>query len=29
MPESLNVNPAMIKWAREDAGYSLDDLPDY
>lgn len=23
------VNPEMIKWAREDAGYSLDDLPEY
>lgn len=27
MPEALHVNPAMIKWAREDAGYSLEDLP--
>lgn len=27
MPKALNVNPAMIKWAREDAGYSLDELP--
>ena len=29
MPEALHVNPAMIKWAREDAGYSLEELPDY
>lgn len=29
MPKALNVNPAMIKWAREDAGYSLEELPDY
>lgn len=29
MPEARNVNPAMIKWAREDAGFSLEDLPDY
>ena len=27
MPKALHVNPAMIKWAREDAGYSLEDLP--
>lgn len=27
MPEARNVNPAMIKWAREDAGFSLEDLP--
>ncbi|WP_407453115.1 ImmA/IrrE family metallo-endopeptidase [Methanobrevibacter sp.] len=29
MPDALHVNPAMIKWAREDAGYSLEELPDY
>ena len=29
MPKALHVNPAMIKWAREDAGFSLDELPDY
>ena len=29
MPKALNVNPAMIKWAREDAGYTLEELPDY
>lgn len=29
MPNALNVNPAMIKWAREDAGFSLDELPGY
>ena len=29
MPEALNVNPAMIKWAREDSGFSLDELPGY
>ena len=27
MPKAHNVNPAMIKWAREDAGFSLDELP--
>lgn len=27
MPVALNVNPAMIKWAREDAGFELEDLP--
>lgn len=27
MPEARNVNPAMIKWAREDAGFELEDLP--
>lgn len=27
MPKALNVNPAMIKWAREDAGFELEDLP--
>lgn len=27
MPEALHVNPAMIRWAREDAGFSLDELP--
>ena len=29
MSEVLNVNPSMIKWAREDAGFSLDELPGY
>lgn len=29
MATALNVNPAMIKWAREDAGYTLDELPGY
>lgn len=29
MPKALHVNPAMIKWVREDAGYSLEELPDY
>lgn len=29
MPKALHVNPAMIKWAREDAGFSLDELPEY
>lgn len=23
----VNVSPLMIKWAREDAGFSLDELP--
>ena len=23
----VNANPIMIKWAREDAGFSLDELP--
>ena len=23
MPKAIHVNPAMIRWAREDAGYSL------
>lgn len=27
MAKAHNVNPAMIKWAREDAGFKLDDLP--
>ena len=27
MPKAYNVNPMMIKWAREDAGYELSDLP--
>ncbi|WP_346661490.1 helix-turn-helix transcriptional regulator [uncultured Methanobrevibacter sp.] len=29
MPKAIHVNPAMIRWAREDAGYSLEELPDY
>ena len=29
MATALNVNPAMIKWAREDAGYTLEELPGY
>lgn len=29
MATTLNVNPAMIKWAREDAGFTLDELPGY
>ena len=29
MPEAHNVNPVMIKWARQDCGFSLDELPDY
>ena len=29
VPIANNVNPVMIKWAREDAGYLLEDLPDY
>ena len=28
MPKALHVNPAMIKWAREDAGFELEDLPN-
>ena len=28
MPEALHVNPLMIKWAREDAGFELEDLPN-
>ena len=27
MPIARNVNPVMIKWAREDAGFELEDLP--
>ena len=27
MAVKVNANPAMIKWAREDAGFSLDELP--
>ncbi|MGN0094422.1 MAG: helix-turn-helix domain-containing protein, partial [Methanobrevibacter sp.] len=27
MAVKVNANPAMIKWAREAAGYSYDDLP--
>lgn len=23
----VDANPIMIKWAREDAGFSLDELP--
>lgn len=29
MATALNVNPVMIKWAREDAGYTLEELPGY
>ena len=25
----VNANPKMIKWAREDAGFTLDELPKY
>lgn len=28
MTDSLNVNPKMIKWARENAGYALNQLPE-
>jgi Zn-dependent peptidase ImmA (M78 family) len=27
MATKVNANPLMIKWAREDAGFSLDELP--
>lgn len=27
MAKAYNVNPAMIRWAREDAGFKLEDLP--
>lgn len=27
MVTRVNVNPVMIKWAREDAGLTLEDLP--
>ncbi len=27
MAVKINANPTMIKWAREDAGFSLDELP--
>ena len=25
----VNANPKMIRWAREDAGYRIEDLPKY
>lgn len=25
----VNANPKMIRWAREDAGYEIEDLPKY
>lgn len=29
MANKVNANPVMIKWAREDAGFTLDELPGY
>lgn len=29
MATKVNANPVMIKWAREDAGFTLDELPGY
>lgn len=29
MAAKVDANPIMIKWARENAGFTLDELPDY
>lgn len=29
MAVKVDANPIMIKWARENAGFTLEELPDY